>query len=270
MSEKSNNFWSRLQSTAGLYGEAVKYTTFFNGYFSTTAGSSYQGFINTKDPNSTYPDIQLIFLRFPQFLIDFDAIMLNGFGFNPEISNQLIELNQNYAIIMLAVTLLNPTSRGSVSLSSCTDPLANPKIIGNYLKTREDHETMMRGIKAANDLLSTKEMKNAGVSPAGISIPECDPYEYNSDDYNRCVIKYTSQNLWHPTGTAKMGSLNDANAVVDSHLKLRGLTRGFNNNMPMLRVADASIMPLIISGNTQCPTYTIGEKAAQMIIDDNL
>lgn len=70
-------------------------------------------------------------------------------------------------------------------------------------------------------------------------------------------MKYFTASLWHPSGTCKMGNPTDPGAVVDAKLKVYGISK--------LRVADASIMPLVTSGNTQCPTYAIGEKAADMI-----
>lgn len=70
-------------------------------------------------------------------------------------------------------------------------------------------------------------------------------------------MKYFTASLWHPSGTCKMGNSTDPGAVVDAKLKVYGISK--------LRVADASIMPLVTSGNTQCPTYAIGEKAADMI-----
>jgi choline dehydrogenase len=72
--------------------------------------------------------------------------------------------------------------------------------------------------------------------------------------------------LWHPTGTARMGRVDDGSAVVDSNLRVFGFTRGVNNDSPNLRIVDASVMPQITLGNTQCPTYTIGERAADFIL----
>lgn len=90
----------------------------------------------------------------------------------------------------------------------------------------------------------------------------CSGLELLSNDYWRCQARHYSQTIYHPVGTCKMGPRNDPWAVVDPRLKVHGVNG--------LRVIDASIMPYIVSGNTNAPTIMIAEKGADFIKEDYL
>ena len=147
----------------------------------------------------------------------------------------------------LHVCLLRPKSRGNVALGSA-DPLAAPLIDPNFLGDAADLETMVAGYKVTRRLLDTpalRALQKKDMFTAGIE----------TDDQIRTVLRQRVDTVYHPVGTARMGS--DAMAVVDAKLRVYGLEG--------LRVVDASVMPTLIGGNTNAPTIMIGEKAADMI-----
>ncbi|HBF57314.1 MAG TPA: glucose-methanol-choline oxidoreductase, partial [Afipia sp.] len=146
------------------------------------------------------------------------------------------------------VCLLRPKSRGSVSLQSA-DPLQPPAIDPNFFGDPEDLEAMVAGFKTTKRLLDAPALKALQMS---------DPFTagVESDDQIREALRARTDTVYHPVGTCKMG-VNDPMAVVDPRLKVYGIEG--------LRIADASIMPEVIGGNTNAPTIMIGEKAADMI-----
>lgn len=96
---------------------------------------------------------------------------------------------------------------------------------------------------------------NATLNPN--TIPECEKYEKLSDKFWACLARHYTQTIYHPAGTAKMGPDSDPMAVVDAKLQVHGIQK--------LRVVDCSIMPTIVSGNTNVPVVMIAEKASDMI-----
>lgn len=101
---------------------------------------------------------------------------------------------------------------------------------------------------------------NATLNPT--VIPGCSGLHFLSDDFFRCLARHYSQTIYHPVGTCKMGPSDDRMAVVNAQLKVYGVHA--------LRVIDASIMPYIVTGNTNAPTIMIAEKASDMIKEEYL
>jgi choline dehydrogenase len=157
-----------------------------------------------------------------------------------------------FSAFTASVCQLRPFSRGEIRIKS-DDPMQYPAIIPNYLSDERDCRVAIDGIKVARKIADAPSLKNHIV----------DEYvpgrQYQSDDELLEAARLHSQTIYHPTGTCKMGQ--DNLSVVDSRLRVYGIGK--------LRIADASIMPEIVSGNTNAPTIMIGEKAADMILEDN-
>ena len=151
------------------------------------------------------------------------------------------------------VNLLRPRSRGYLRLGS-RDPLKPPVITLNYLDEPADRQAMRSGIRAARALV-----RQAALKPFAGEELSPGPDAQSDADLDRW-IKARVRSLYHQCGTCRMGPADDPETVVDSRLRVVGV-RG-------LRVADASIMPDIVAGNTVAPTIMIGEKAADMILAD--
>ena len=150
-----------------------------------------------------------------------------------------------------SVCQLRPTSRGSVTLKS-RHAQAAPAICPNYLATEHDRLTIVAGLKTARQITAQPALNthiSAEYSP-GISV--------QTDDELLAFARETGVTIFHPVGTCRMGS--DDRAVVDVRLKVRGVTG--------LRVVDCSVMPSLVSGNTHAAAVMIGEKGADMILQD--
>jgi choline dehydrogenase len=144
---------------------------------------------------------------------------------------------------------LRPESRGSIHIKS-PDPAAYPAIRANYLADPADQEAAMRGLK-----LSRKVAEQPALAKYVESETAPGP-TVKTDEQIADYAKMWGTTLYHCVGTCRMG--HGADAVVDPQLRVRGLER--------LRVADASIMPKLVSGNTNAPTIMIAEKAADLIL----
>jgi len=155
----------------------------------------------------------------------------------------------------VSVANVRPTSRGSLTLKSA-DPATAPAIRPNYLATPEDKRVAADSIRITRQIVAQPALRK--YSPVEVL-----PGTQVRDDDEAALIKAAGDigtTIFHPVGTARMGRTDDANAVVDARLRVIGVER--------LRVADASTMPSITSGNTNSPTMMIAEKGATMILED--
>jgi len=219
---------------SSLYGQArigLKYLMFRSGPM-TMAASLATGFMKTR-PEVATPDIQ--------------------FHVQPLSAENPGKGADKFSAFTMSVCQLRPESKGEIRLRG-NNPREYPKIIPNYLSTETDCQTIVEGVKIAR--------KIARHAPLTSKISE--EYRPNDslemDDYEGTLdwARNNTASIYHPTGTCKMGTGKDA--VVDARLKVHGIEG--------LRVADCSIMPEIVSGNTNAPAIMIGEKASDLVLED--
>ena len=167
----------------------------------------------------------------------------------PLSTDRLGEPLHRYPAVTVSVCNLRPESRGTVHVTT-QDVTAAPEIRPNYLSTPGDRLLAVRDIRHARRLMETQAISR--FRPQEV-LPG---REYQSDEDLIRRAGDIATTIFHPVGTCKMGS--DPMAVVDSVLRVHGLEK--------LRVVDASIMPTIVSGNTNSPVIMIAEKAAEAIL----
>jgi len=156
--------------------------------------------------------------------------------------------------------LLRPKSRGRVMLRS-SNPFDKPIFYAGYFTHPEDIRVLVEGVKIALAMAQTKAFLRLGTKFWDtIPMPGCEATELWSNEYWECMARHYTTTIYHHSGSAKMGPPNDPGSVVNHELKVYGI--------PRLRVIDASIMPTIVSGNTNAPTIMIGEKGADLIKHD--
>ncbi len=158
-----------------------------------------------------------------------------------------------FPAITISVCNLRPESRGSTHAGS-VDPRAAPVIQPNYLSTLADRRVAVDSLRLTRRLAAARAL--APYAPRELKPGS----QYHDDDELARAAGEVGTTIFHPVGTARMGTARDPSAVVDERLRVFGVAG--------LRVADASVMPRITSGNTGSPTMMIAEKAAEMILAD--
>jgi choline dehydrogenase len=207
----------------------LQYAAFRTGPLTIAAGTS--GAFFKTNPRLATPDIQIHFLPFS--------------------TDKMGEKLHPYSAFSASVCQLRPESRGSLRIKSA-DPSVAPEIRINYLATETDRTTNVEGLRILRRILNAPALKPYVVE-------ELEPGTKTTADedlLNYCRARGST--IYHPTSTCRMG--NDPLAVVDQRLRVRGIDG--------LRVIDASIMPDLMSGNTNAPTIMIAEKASDMILED--
>ncbi len=208
----------------------MRYAAFRKGPLTIAAG--YAGAFFKTDARLATPDIQVHFIPFS--------------------TDKMGEKLHNFSGFTASVCQLRPESRGTLKIRSA-DPAVPPEIKINYLATQTDRTANVEGLKILRKVLNAPAMQPfvaAEIYPGP---------KLNTDDELLKFCRDTGSTVYHPVSTCRMG--NDPLAVVDQTLKVKGLDG--------LRVIDGSIMPDLVSGNTNAPIIMIAEKAAEMILADH-
>jgi choline dehydrogenase len=215
-----------MQSNAKKLKVGLQYYLFGTGPLTMAAGPAAL-FVRTRQELAT-PDVKISVAPFSSDKLQDGLHPWSGFG--------------------LTVYQLRPESRGEIRLKSA-NPADPPAMLPNYLATETDRRAIVDGLKIGRRILATSPMRHyvSEEYQPGASV--------TTDEQLLLHAKNTGNTVFHPTSTCKMGV--DAMAVVDPELRVYGIAG--------LRVVDASIMPTVISGNTNAATIMIGEKAADMV-----
>ncbi|MES1149435.1 MAG: choline dehydrogenase [Bradyrhizobium guangdongense] len=207
----------------------IRYALFRKGWLTIAAGTA--GAFFKTNPRLASPDIQVHFLPFS--------------------TDKMGEKLHDFSGFTASICQLRPESRGSLRIKSA-DPTVPPEIRINYMSTETDRATNVEGLKFLRRILNAKALKPFVVG-------EEDPGSKVATDAELLdFCRQRGSTIYHPTSTCRMG--NDALAVVDQRLKVKGIEG--------LRVVDGSIMPDLVSGNTNAPIIMIAEKASDMILED--
>jgi choline dehydrogenase len=207
----------------------ARYAAFRTGPLTIAAGTS--GAFFKTNPRLATPDVQIHFLPFS--------------------TDRMGEKLHSFSAFSASVCQLRPESRGSLRIKSA-DPAMPPEIRINYLATETDRTAFVEGFKILRKILAAPALKPYVVDEV---LPGS---KVTSDEDILAFCRKAGSTVYHPTSTCRMG--NDPLAVVDQRLRLRGIEG--------LRVVDASVMPDLMSGNTNAPTIMIAEKASDMILED--
>jgi choline dehydrogenase len=207
----------------------LQYAAFRTGPLTIAAGTS--GAFFKTNPRLATPDVQIHFLPFS--------------------TDKMGEALHSYSGFSASVCQLRPESRGSLRIKSA-DPEVAPEIRINYLATETDRTANVEGLKILRKILQAPALR-------AFTVEEVEPgAKVTSDEELLDFCRLRGSTVYHPTSTCRMG--NDPLAVVDQRLRLRGLEG--------LRVIDGSIMPDLVSGNTNAAIIMIAEKASRMILED--
>jgi len=214
----------------GLIAQVLKYALFGKGMFGMVA-APLRAFVRSREG-----------LEAPDLLLGW-VPMLYESNPEPKISSQ--------SGMTCYAHPMRPESKGSIHVTS-SDPRTQPAIDFNFLSAQVDAELTVIAVRIARSIMTAPAL-------AELQVAELAPgARLETDDEIIDWVKASAETTYHPVGTCKMGS--DEMAVVDERLCVRGVEG--------LRVADASIMPTLTSGNTNAPSIMIGEKAAAMILED--
>ncbi|CAH1641768.1 unnamed protein product [Spodoptera littoralis] len=230
----------------------AKYGTKFDE-ISATGPLQVTAFYRTKHAGNdqTIPDIQF----------HFDGRNRRDFYLDPPtyLATNIFPFS-SYDSINVRPILLQPASRGYLTLNRTNPVFGQPLIYPRFFTVKDDLDALVAALKYIVKLEKTKAFKENNVKFIRRRVEPCNDHPWGTIKYFSCILKSYTGTIYHPAGTCKMGPRHDENAVVDARLRVYGVQN--------LRVADASIMPHIVRGNTNAPCMMIGEKVADMIKED--
>lgn len=247
---KDDNYWTKA---------AVQYLLENSGPHATNYDQPNVNAFLSASPGKKMPDVQIDHNYFvPKTPYVYKACT-DIMWYQDDICKQLADFNSDKELILFFVSLCRPYSTGKILLRS-TKPGDFPKIYSKYFSDKRDVAIYLKSLKRLTEILTTPSFKSMKAEIQRISFEECDAFAFTSDKYWKCMMRTLTYNVYHPAGTAKMGKIDDPTAVVDSRLRVFGITG--------LRVIDASIMPTLTSVNINAPVMMIAERGSDFIKED--
>lgn len=225
---------------------AAQYVYNQTGPLASTGLAQVTGMLASNFTTPDDPDIQIFFAGYQA-------------SCSPKLAIADLSTYDNRMTIRSSAVNLRPTSRGRITLKD-KNPLSPPLIWSNDIATEHDVNVIVDGIFAILKLANSPALKATGLTLHHKPEPACSQYKLFSKDYFKCDIRWNTRPENHQTGSCRMGADSDPMAVVDNRLKVYGI-KG-------LRVADASVMPQVVSGNPVASVNMVGERAADFIKQD--
>lgn len=234
-----NSCISQIGMAAGGLTHYMNYFDNITGPLFNPGGCEGLLFYDSKSKHfdiNAVPDIELLQVAGAlNFIIAANMGLKDEIIYNMYRYSELRDLNA----FMIMPMILRPKSRGRIYLRD-RNPLSSPKIVPNYFSNPHDMELAIKGIRKIQQLLNTEAFQTVDAKIIDIKLPGCQHLEFDSDIYWDCYFRHLTFNIFHYSGTCKMGGFHDPTSVVTPRL----LVKGMHN----LRVVDASIMPEIVSG----------------------
>ncbi|KAG5872408.1 hypothetical protein JTB14_012522 [Gonioctena quinquepunctata] len=240
-----------------LIRDAFNYIMFRTGSWSHTNINNFVAYILTQKTGTSLPNLAISHMYFKigdRYL----KVWMDAMDYHPKITNSLLNINKERAIILFMVELLNPSSRGEILLNE-THYASNPIIRGNFLTDGEnwDYETLLSGFDFITNLTESEIMKENKAEFLDLGVPNCRNYKFCTPAYVKCYIQNMAFPKSDAVGTAKMGSECDSDAVVQENLEIR--------KVRCLRVADSSVLNFMPGGNTIATDAMIGYNLGEII-----
>lgn len=231
------------------WAEVMNYILKREGPMTSTGMSQVTARANSKyaDPAGNYPDLQVFFSGYLAKCSTTGEVKSATDPEHPEAPRY----------VGMAPVNLHPKSRGYLTLKS-QNPYDPPLMYGNYLTEPEDVKTLVEGVRLALAVSKSKHLVNKyGMELVKDDYGDCDKLPYDSDDFWGCAVKHSTGPENHQIGTCKMGPDSDPNAVVNNELQIKGI--------PNMRVMDASVIPVLPSGNTAATIMMLAHRGVDFI-----
>ncbi|KAG7174879.1 glucose dehydrogenase [FAD, quinone]-like [Homarus americanus] len=229
------------------------------GPLTSPVGTEGNAWVPSAEGDPNWPELQLAMVSGTPAQ-DFGLLSVQVLGYKKEEYYDHFQDILGQEGFILAPLLTRALSRGDITLAS-SNPHHQPLINPNFLSHPDDVSALVRGIKLALKVGEAPALRvEHSAKYHSKPLRGCEHETAYTDAYWECFIRHLASSSYHTAGTCKMGPASDPLAVVDHRLRLRGVSG--------LRVVDASVMPLVVSGNTNAATIMIAEKAADLLKED--